>query len=307
MRASVVISDYSSKGNLATCLTALCTQSAPVEVVLPDLGNLSREDASIVASLEQQHPHFRVVRRPGLNRAEMLSEAVEQATGDVLLFIESHCIPPHDWAKAFLDRFERGGVEAASGPVRVVPSDNVVSRCEGDLNAEVRQNIARAGLAESYLDFHSTGLSRECFRRFGLHPRLPALCEFDLGARLHAAGVPVERIEAPPVGHVNDMALGLYARGIAAQGMDRTRILLVRGPEFVARYFPAPRFVRLFRWLRLLRLPLLAAYGALRAVESAAFHAAAALGAYPVAYFFFRRAAARSLRLGQLATTGEAP
>jgi hypothetical protein len=168
--------------------------------------------------------------------------------------------------------------------------------------------IRGLGLEESFLDTHSSAITRACFRRLGgFAPQLRYMAEHDLGARLHRAGVRIDVLRIPPVAHYPLTRLAEYARTIRIQGEDRTRILALRGEAFASRYFPAPRFLRLRPALERLKRPLVAAYGVLVGADRFAFHVAHRLGLAGVATSFFRRMAHHSLHAGQIAALGEAP
>jgi hypothetical protein len=306
MRAAVILSNLHPKGCLLASLQALLEQTVPVPIVLADPRGITAAEAAALPGLERSEPRLRVLRRPGLNRAQLLNEAVAQTPGDLLLFTESHCQPHRDWVARFLDAFRPGGVEVATGPLVPAALTTLMSRLELEWVEAGRVRRARAGTTGSALDCHNTAITRACFERMGgLDPRLPAMGDPDLGARLHQRGIPIVRLPDNGVRHVYDGTLRASTRAIRAQGRDRGRLPALRDPAFVERYFEGGRLLRLRPWVAGLRWPMVAGLTVLRALEAAGFHVAAAAGLHPVARRLFAEVALASSRLGAASTLGK--
>jgi hypothetical protein len=309
MKASVIVSDTLSQGQVVPCAHILCAQDFPsdaYEVILPDLGLFNSEEAHLLSGFEKQYPHFRVLRRPGLNRAELINAAAAEAKGDLLLFIESHCLASKSWVADHAAFFAREKSAATLGAFRTVPPKSTVGEAEESMRAKVFRRLQDLVLTDAYFDFHNAALTADAFRRLGgLEPRLPLMGEFDLGARLHREGVAIRQAPDILVWHINDSALASYSAVIGGQGRDRSRMIRLRGPDFVKTYFPQRRLLAALPLVRAFRWPLLALAGAAIAGYGAAFRAANALGLRSLAHGFFERFAAHSLRRGLLLGLGD--
>lgn len=314
MKFSVVVSDSLSQNALAPCIHILCTQDWPAddyEVLLPDLGSFSREDAHFMAAFEKEYPQLRVLRGPtGLERrAERMDAAAREARGEILLFIESHCLAFRGWLKAYAELFERESPEIVIGRFKTVPTTSAVGNAEENFRSTVMQGFERLNLLPHYFDFHNAAVRKSAYLRLGgLDPDLPIMAEFDFGARAVADGLPLRPFPENCVAHINDSALSGYAKVVGLQGRDRTRILLKRGEAFQRRFFPNARFLAALPVLRLLRGPLVAVLALRKALAGGAFKVLIAAGLSSLAQRAFETFARDSHRLGQLAgLKGPAP
>jgi GT2 family glycosyltransferase len=251
--------------------------------------------------LERQYAHLRILPVDGMNRGQALNEAVDRAGGELLLFTESHCLAYPEWVADYLRLFEQDRVQVANGSIQVAPSDSWSSRCEKAQHDSRDRRFSALGIADSYLDFHNTGIRRRCFERIGgLSTDLPQIAEFELGARLHQAGNEIVRFERSTVYHFNNSRAWDYARGVLAHGRDRTRLLATRERAFSRRYFPSRRFQKLLPVARFLRAPLIGVTASLFGLSFAGFEAARLLGSYQAARLFFHGVSEHSHQLGQI-------
>jgi hypothetical protein len=308
VKASVIISDVESQGRLLVNMHALCTQDVPAsqyEVILPDLGNFTREEEVILNDFESQYPHFRVLGMPGKNRSQLLNEAARQAKGEILFFIESHCLLHRTWLKDYLEVFKDRKTQIVLGDIRTVPTDSWGGQAEEVQRMRVMRHFDAIGTASSYWDFHNAAITKKLFFEMGgLSEDIPIMAEFELGARVHQRGVPIVRRGV--VWHFNDATLRNYSRVIAAQGADHSRMLSRNGRAFMERYFPSP-FLKLVPLMRFLRIPLLAYTLLMIRAGIVAFYITWGLGFRRAAQACFRSFAANSHRYGRLSTLNERP
>ena len=85
------------------CIEALLAQSAigEVETIVIDI---APEGA---APLGVDESAVRLVRRPGGGWGETRSVGLGLATGDIVGFVEDHCVPERDWAAALIRAYEQ--------------------------------------------------------------------------------------------------------------------------------------------------------------------------------------------------------
>ena len=195
----------------------------------------------------------------------------------------------------------REAPDLAIGRFKTIPTTSLVGNAEETWRTRCMAGYARLDLMKHYYDCHNGALRKDLYLRLGgFSPELPMLAEFDFGARAFAAGHPIVQYEASCVAHINDSGLSTYAGIIEGQGADRTRLMLMRGPDFLARFFPNPRFLKLLPVLRFFRLPLLAALTARKWMWAGLFRALLAVGLRSAAQRCFEAFAADSHRRGQI-------
>jgi hypothetical protein len=207
----------------------------------------------------------------------------------------------------FLEAFRSGGIEVATGPVVPESLATTMSRLEYAQVTASKARLERVGLGTSDFDLHNSAITRACFERMGgIDARLPSFGEHDLGARLHQHGVAIARLGENAVRHVSHGPMSAYLRVLWAQGQDRGRLLELRDPGFVTRYFQGDRLVRFRPRMRTLRWPLVAGLATLGALEVAGLRVAAAAGLQRGAHRLFSALSFTTSRLAALTTLGKA-
>jgi GT2 family glycosyltransferase len=127
-RVSVIIPHYRDLTRLGLCLTALERQSYPreaVEIVVAD--NNSPEGEADVARAIAGRARLVVVTEKGAGPAR--NGGVSAATGEILAFLDSDCVPEPDWIAAGVTGLERydfigGGIKVlVDDPLRMTPAE----------------------------------------------------------------------------------------------------------------------------------------------------------------------------------------
>lgn len=101
-------------GGLAACLEALEPQldSSGADVIVPHDDTLAD-----VAALRQRFPRVRFLPHDGVRTpAELRAAGAVAATGDIVAFLEGHCVPAADWC-ARIHAAHHGGRAAVGGPI----------------------------------------------------------------------------------------------------------------------------------------------------------------------------------------------
>lgn len=259
MKVSVIVSDVNEQGMILACVHMLCNQDFDdYEVILPDYGLFKKENFVILKDFEKQFPHLKILRLNSTNRCVLVNEAVKVAKGDVLLFLESHCIVGRDWVRKYVGLFKDKKVDIALGSVNTIPTRNPIGRAEEAMRLRIVQNNSSRGTDVTYFDFHNSAMRKKCFvDSGGLSERLPLLGEFELGARIHQKGFTIHQFPESVVWHANTTAFRKYAEVIGFQGRDKVRIILMHGRDFLLKYFPTSQSLSLLPWLKLFRIPCL--------------------------------------------------
>jgi len=230
----------------------------------------------------------------------LVNEAVRQSKGELLLFIESHCLVYKDWLKDFVGLFRAKKIEVAYGKMTPVETDSLVSNTIEIQRDYVLEKGERLGIETAFFDFHNTAITRKCFEKMGgVSDDVPFTAEFELGARLHQKGIKIFRFNKAVL-HFSITKLPEYLKAIAGQGRDKSIMLKNRDNAFMAHYFPHPKFVKYLSVIRLFRIPLLLYVELLLCVGQVGFNLAELLRSKRLAYYFFRKLAANSHRHGML-------
>ncbi len=123
-RVSVVVCSYNGGATLAGCLDSLEQLSYPnFEVIVIDDG--SKDDTPEIV----KRYDCRCIRVPngGLSRARNLG--IQNATGEVVAFIDSDAYADVDWLFYIVTALEEHDAAAVGGPNLAVPSDSFASHC----------------------------------------------------------------------------------------------------------------------------------------------------------------------------------
>ncbi len=103
---TVAVVGICGASHLARCLDALAEQkeAPPFDVVVAYDSRLSD-----IAALRSRYPSARLVARDGEQTpVELAARAIHEATGDLVLLTEDHCIPRPDWVGRLCDALRQG-------------------------------------------------------------------------------------------------------------------------------------------------------------------------------------------------------
>jgi rhamnosyltransferase len=109
---SVIVRSKDSAGTIEAAFRSLRAQTLELEIVVVDSGST---DGTLELAREWGD---KLVEIPAgtYNSGHALNLGAEQAAGDILFALSSHCVLPHDrWAERALSLYEREDVAAAGG------------------------------------------------------------------------------------------------------------------------------------------------------------------------------------------------
>lgn len=169
---SVIIPVLNNLSGIERCIGALQNQSWPadrMEVIVVDNGSSDGTWESLQA---RQETYRQSGMRLCLLRADKAftpyvarNRGLEKATGQIIAFTDSTCIPEPKWIENGVRELQRQNADLLGGHVRFIYSDpkNAAERYDSLLNVEVKHNVARRGVAKTGNLF----VRREIFDRVG--------------------------------------------------------------------------------------------------------------------------------------------
>ena len=122
-RVTVAIVGICGSAHLTRCLAGLAAQrdAPPFDIIvvydphLPDM-----------PALAARHPDIRMVANAGQRTPlELAARAIREATGDLILLTEDHCVPAADWVRGLYDASIEGRA-AVGGTVETDPAAGAV-------------------------------------------------------------------------------------------------------------------------------------------------------------------------------------
>lgn len=129
---SIIVPTYNRKDELEELLPSLSKQkcSSAFEVILVDDGSTdgTRELIKCLAKEWNGRLRFFEQNRAGPGAARNLG--IKHAHGDILAFVDSDCITPHEWLNKLTSVFANPVVGVAGGPELTAADDGLLRRCQ---------------------------------------------------------------------------------------------------------------------------------------------------------------------------------
>lgn len=199
MRFSVIVPSYQSHKTILHCLEGLKAQTfQDFEAIFID----SSPDRGVIEIIERNSP-YRVIHLPEKTLSEVARNmAVEKAQGDVLVFLDSDCVPHREWLFQ-ADAAFRNGVQALSGPVL----------CVGDKRIDMIAHLSKFWLwlpdrNKKYVESAPTAnfaVYRAIFNKIGgLNPEDLASADSSFCYALVHSGIKIPFMDAFAVEHIHD-------------------------------------------------------------------------------------------------------
>lgn len=169
-RVSVVIPARNSSGALGETLLSLRRQTVrPFEIIVVDDKS---EDATAEEAARHADKVLKAEMKGGPARARNMG--LMSASGDIVAFTDSDCVPAADWIEKIIENFYRNDADALMGKT-VVPPSTFLGDCisslgfpaGGGLGFECVWPVDEDGYTVS-LSTCNCALRRESFERFGV-------------------------------------------------------------------------------------------------------------------------------------------
>jgi glycosyltransferase involved in cell wall biosynthesis len=218
-KISVVVPAYNARTTIADTLRALTSQTGvpgQLEIVVVDDG--SRDET---ADIVRQFPTVTLVQQANAGPGAARNAGVRAASGEVILFTDSDCVPASSWAAAMADAF-------ADPEVALVMGRSVTDRSSAYL-ARVQEGsdyVAReAGAPVTKFNSNNLGLRASVARALPFDGALRIYGEdSDLGWRIVTAGYKTCYRPDAELEHRHDHTYRSFFREAYLQGWGAARL-----------------------------------------------------------------------------------
>ena len=124
-RMSVVICTYNGSATLRDCLEGVLTLHYPdYEVIVISDGST---DGS--ADLAREYEGVRVIETPNRGLSSARNTGLEDASGEIIAYIDDDAIPDPDWLTHLAQAFASGPFAAVGGPNVLPPGSGAIAQC----------------------------------------------------------------------------------------------------------------------------------------------------------------------------------
>ncbi|RMF64176.1 MAG: glycosyltransferase, partial [Calditrichaeota bacterium] len=247
-RISVIIPSYNSKETIADCLRSVSAQTVRCgfEIILVDSSDDGTEEM-----VRWRFPEVHVVHLPEKTiPSKARNVGAQHATGEILAFTDSDCVPGQDWLQVILENVESGH-EVVGGSVINGRPGRLISRAEYYIEfREFSENSAKREVR--FLPSCNFAIRKETFARVGGFPEVRASEDTFLAHSLAEHGVKIVFDPAAKVVHLNRYRWGPFLRNQFILGKYAAvvrRILPMPGAFFVRVPYAFP----VLPWVRTLR------------------------------------------------------
>lgn len=258
LRFSVIVPVLNRAGTLRDLLAAMARQDYPrtgFELVICDDG--STEDIAAVVKVAADELGLRLtyLRQPrgGAGRARNLGLA--HASGEIVAFTDSDCLPESSWLTALDRAFRSPDVIIGGGSISYRNADHLSGRCINFLNAT---SLGGAGGADPsamvHMDYNPRGMNLAVRREAALAAGgFPAHAAEDIVfvhrvRSLMPAGSAVPFFPDAPVLHNESRSLAQAFRVSIRRGRARARLLRPLGLHQPVHALPASLVAYLIAW-----------------------------------------------------------
>jgi glycosyltransferase involved in cell wall biosynthesis len=221
---SIIIPAHNAKATLAECLGACLDQTYPdTEVIVVDDG--STDDTAAIADTFP----VQCIQQAQAGPAAARNRGVADAKGDIVVLVDSDCVPETDWIERLIEGFE-DGVAAVGGVYTNARKDNALARM---VHEEIAARHDTFGDEVDFLGSFNVAYRKEAFDAVGgFDESFTAASgeDNDLAYRLADQGGRLRFARTARVAHYHPTRLWPYLRTQARHGFWRVK-LYVKHPK----------------------------------------------------------------------------
>jgi glycosyltransferase involved in cell wall biosynthesis len=203
---SIIIPAYNAEKTLSKTLDACLAQSLPCEIVVVDDGST---DGTARAAM--QFP-VKYLRQENKGPAAARNRGWRAATGEIILFTDSDCVPEKDWALKLTSLLEKSGAGAAGGTYSLMNPESLTASC---IHYEIQYRHSSLPETVRYLGSFSLAMPKSVLEQLGgFDESFPTACgeDTDLTYRVAALGRQLKFTREVRTGHYFPSGTGRFLR-----------------------------------------------------------------------------------------------
>ncbi|MEW6416575.1 MAG: glycosyltransferase [Nitrospirota bacterium] len=159
---SVIVPVYNAAGTIERCLSALEDQSVPkewYEIIVVDDGSTDGTD-----SMVKKFP-VKYIWQPNRGPATARNHGAREATGKIILFTDSDCVPAYKWMEEMTKPFEKIDVVAVKGAYKTNQKSLIARLVQTEF--EERFEMLKRSESIDMVDTYSAAFRRDIFWQAG--------------------------------------------------------------------------------------------------------------------------------------------
>jgi glycosyltransferase involved in cell wall biosynthesis len=223
IKVSVVVPVYNAQKTIAACVNGLLIQNAPgidMEIILVDDGST---DAT--AEILKTFDRIRYFYQPNAGPAAARNHGAHQASGDIVFFTDSDCIPRPDWVAKMINGFRCERAGAVAGSYGIANPESLLARC---IHQEIlfRHECLMGDWVDVFGSYNAAVI-KEVFERaggFNTSYRFPSGEDNELSYRLRRNGVRIRFIKDARVDHAHPVSVRRYLYEQFRHGVWRVKM-----------------------------------------------------------------------------------
>jgi GT2 family glycosyltransferase len=185
---SVVIPAYNAKASISKCLDGLVNQSidrSEYEVIVVDDGSTDS-----TADIVQDFENVRLIKQDNQGPASARNNGAKHATGDIILFTDSDCIPEKNWIEQMIRPFnDNAEIVGVKGIYKTDQKELIARFVQAEY--EDKYDVLKRDQYIDFVDTYSAGFKRKVFLEFGGYDTsFPVACaeDVELSFRMFSRG-----------------------------------------------------------------------------------------------------------------------
>ncbi|MGO9241688.1 MAG: glycosyltransferase family 2 protein [Bryobacteraceae bacterium] len=248
---SVIIPMRNEERRIGQCLKSIVDGTYPLancEILAVD--GASKDHSREILLRKIMHiPYAHLLSNPKQQVSSGLNIAIRQAHGEFVFRMDAHCEYSKDYFKMCLQELKRTRAANVGGGLETMPGGSSwVSRCIASVSKHpvgVGNAAFRLGKGGQYVDTVPFGAyRREIFETVGVyHEDLPRNQDYELNARIRAAGFPIYLSACIQTTYYNSTHIIAFMRQAGQNGWFAVRCWLLNPHSFCWRHAAPVLFV----------------------------------------------------------------
>jgi succinoglycan biosynthesis protein ExoA len=246
---SVIIPVRNEEKSIAQCLQSVADQDYPkdrMEILVVDGGSEDRSP-EIVAGFSSRYPMIKLLDNPKLNAPAGLNLGIREATGDIIVRVDGHCLLEPDYVSQCVRCLRETEADNVGGLMQAVGQDYVSQVIALAISSFFGSGGSKFHYApkEQYVDTVYLGaFRRSVFDKVGLfNERLVRNQDYELNYRIRTAGGKIFLSPAIKSSYYGRSTLGDLWHQYFQYGFWKLEMIQMHPQSVQLRHLAAPLFV----------------------------------------------------------------